>query len=144
MIAHHLTAPRAALVAALAAALAAQGCAGAEAPAAPSASGCPAARVSLCTDAAYALRVRSAVADAADRIGPALENPGARTALTERLAVLSLQLDVGDVARARQSLAGVEAALATARAAATATDAADLDAIAIVIHETASALAGAP
>ena len=132
----------AALAALLAATLAAEGCTGAEAPAAPGASGCDTARLALCSDRADAAELLAAVADAADRLAPALQNPHARTALAERMAILSVELDVGDVARARHSVDLLQATLAAARSdgSSYADDAADLDAIAITIQEAAGAL----
>ena len=143
---HHRLATNAALVAGLAAALAAEGCVGAERPTSPSLVTCPAARVALCSDPAQAALVRAAVSDAADRIVPTLENVGARTALLGAMTELSAQLQAGDVGRARETLAATEAALASARpahdeGASLSNDAADLDAIAAAIHEAAAALA---
>lgn len=120
-------------------------CASVDGPAAPAGLACPGAQVRLCTSPEYAAQVRAAVADAADRLAPALENSALRTALTDRMAILSVQLDAGEVGDARQTLRAIQAALTTARAdaraAAAANDAADLDAIAIAIQETAAALA---
>ena len=145
MMSHHRLATNAALVAGLAAALAAEGCVGAERPTSPSLVTCPAARVALCSDPVQAALVRAAVSDAADRIVPTLENVGARTALHGAMTELSAQLQAGDVGRARETLAAVEAALASARPAhgegTLSSDAADLDAIAAAIHEAAAALA---
>lgn len=137
----------AALVAALTAALAAAGCAGRDGPVAPSAMACPGAHVPLCTDPARAVLIRAAVLDAADRIAPALENDRVRTQLVQAMTTLSTQLEVGDVARARETLGAVEVVLDSAQADARGerstfpNDAADLDAIAAAIHEAATALA---
>ena len=108
---------------------------------------CPGARVPLCTDPARAVLIRAAVLDAADRIVPTLENDRMRTPLVHAMTTLSAQLEAGDVARARETLGAIEAALASARAEtrgdspAFPNDAADLDAIAVAIHEAANALA---
>ena len=146
MTAHPRATRCAGLVTLFAAALVAA-CASADGPAAPAGLACPGAHVRLCTSPEYAAQVRAAVADAADRLAPALENAALRTALTDRMAILSVQLDAGEIGDARQTLRAIQAALATARAdaraaaAAFANDAADLDAIAITIQETAAALA---
>jgi len=134
-------AANAALVAGLAAALAAEACAGADGPVEPSALTCPTAGVALCADPVQAAAVRAAVTDAATRIAPTLNDARVRTALVDGLTTLSAQLEAGDVSRARQTLAAVDAALTSARAASRGDAAADLDAIAAAVQETALTLA---
>ena len=118
------------------------GCDAAGGPAGPVADRCPTARAPFCTDTEHAALVRAAVADAATRLVPALEDASARDALAERLAVLSVALDAGEVGHGRSVLADLRTVIAGARAASHATDAADLEAIANTLQETADALAG--
>lgn len=121
------------------AALGAAACGSADSPTAPLALRCPP-TVPLCADPVLGAAVRDALDDAATRLVPALESTAARDALEPRLAELADVLASSDVARARSSLTNARATLLETMRSSGSVDAADLDAIELMLRPLADAL----